>query len=233
MEKTKLFCIPYSGGMAGVYYKWKKELGSQYDLCPLETAGHGRRIKEAFYTDVAAAAEDLSQIIMENIGPETPYAIYGHSLGSLLAFETYFALKEKGAPEPKHIFFSGREAPDDQDEKTEYYKLPEKEFLAMVDVYGGNTNSVLSDKELLNVFVPILRSDFRLSETYEYVPHSSKIKCDFTVVNGTEDFSALTKDMTRWKAFAEGKCNFEHIKGNHFFITENVADTVAMIKRII
>jgi surfactin synthase thioesterase subunit len=103
----------------------------------------------------------------------------------------------------------------------------------MVDIYGGNTNSVLTDKDLLDVFVPILRSDFRLSETYEYVPHSSKIMCDITIMNGTEDFSIQTKDITMWKAFAGKKCSFEYINGNHFFITENVEDTVAAIKKYV
>ena len=121
MKSIKLFCIPYSGGSADIYYKWKKELDSSIELCPIEIAGRGRRMNEPFYETVAEAAEDISSRILTQIDDDTQYAIFGHSMGALLAYETYFSLMEKCSKEPEHIFFSGRKAPQDENEKTEYY----------------------------------------------------------------------------------------------------------------
>ena len=229
MGKVKLFCIPYSGGLADVYCKWKNKLNSNIVLCPVEIAGHGRRIKEDFYTDVATAADDISGIILNEMKGDEPYAIYGHSLGALLAFETYYELKKKGVHEPVHIFFSGRKSPDDMEERTEYYKLPENDFMEKVFQYGGNTRDIMQSRELLDIFVPILRADFRIAEIYEYQKHDEKIMCDITIVNGKSDFSVMTGDLSMWKAFAGKGCDFKYVEGEHFFITENIEEPLRFL----
>ena len=233
MNNIKLFCIPYSGGMAGIYYKWKSSLLPEIKLFPVEAAGHGQRIREDFYEDVAAAAEDFSDRIFRELQGNEPYAIFGHSLGALLAFETYYALKRKGVHEPEHIFFSGRMSPDDLSERTEYYKLPEEEFMEVVASYGGNTGEIMQNRELLDVFVPILRADFRLGETYEYMPHNEKIMCDMTVVNGKDDLSVMICDLERWGPHAGKKYDCKCVKGGHFYIIENVEETVSIINNIL
>ena len=54
-----------------------------------------------------------------------------------------------------------------------------------------------------------------------------------TIMNGTEDGSVMTCDLERWKQHAEKKCGFERIKGSHFFIIENIEETVAIINNVI
>ncbi|MBQ2446499.1 MAG: thioesterase [Oscillospiraceae bacterium] len=233
MRSTKLFCIPYSGGSSSVYYKWKRLLHSSILLCPLELAGRGRRMKEPFYESVAQAAEDISSMILSQLQPGEPYAIYGHSMGSLLAYETYFALKAKGAPEPEHIFFSGRKAPQDESEKSEYYKLPEAEFLNVVFHYGGNTREIMQNRELLDLFVPILRADFKIAEIYEYRDHGSKIQCECTVVNGRSDRSISKPDVVMWSELIEGYCQYRWISGEHFFLSENAEATAKLINEVL
>lgn len=229
MKKVKLFCIPYAGGMASAYYKWKDDLADYIELCPLEPAGHGRRIKDPFYETVYTAADDMSDIISGLIADGEDYAMYGHSLGSLCAFETYYALKKKGVREPVHIFFSGRNAPDDKDDPTGYYKLPDREFLEKVYFYGGNTEAMMENKELRDFFIPILRSDFKLAETYEYRPRDEKILCNMTIVNGAEDLSVLKADLDHWQKFAGKACHFNKIGGTHFFILDHVKEVTAII----
>ncbi len=233
MRSTKLFCIPYSGGSSSVYYKWKRLLHPSVTLCPLELAGRGRRMKEPFYDTVAQAAEDISTMILAQLEPGEPYAIYGHSMGALLAYETYFALKARGAHEPEHMFFSGRKAPHDEMEKSEYYKLPEEEFLKVVFHYGGNTREIMGNRELLDLFVPILRADFKIAELYEYREHPNKIQCECTVVNGRSDPSISKSRVVLWSELIEGYCQYRWISGEHFFISENVEATAKLINEVL
>jgi linear gramicidin dehydrogenase lgrE len=231
MKSIKLFCIPYSGGSANVYYKWKKELKSDIELCPIEIAGRGRRINEPFYETVDEAAEDISDHILKEINEDTNYAIWGHSMGALLAYESYFKLMEKCSKEPDHIFFSGRKAPQDEMNHTEYYKLPDDEFLKMVFVYGGNTREIIQNEELAKIFIPILRADFKIAETYTYKPRDKKVMCDITVVNGKSDFSVMEVELDKWSKVAGKKCYYHWISGNHFFITENSKETVQYLNQ--
>lgn len=225
----KLFCIPYSGGSASVYYKWRKHLDPRIELVPLEMAGRGSRMKEPFYENMKEAAKDLSTCIARLCKPDDQFAIFGHSLGSLVAFETYYALHEIIDKEPQHIFFSGRKAPQDEGIKTEFYKLPENEFMAKVLQYGGNTQEILNNQELIKLFVPILRSDFRLAERYTFEPKKRLIACPYTILSGTEDFSVQMSDLTLWSKFASEEVYYESLPGTHFFITENVEQTTNCI----
>lgn len=209
----KLFCIPYSGGSADAYYKWKKQIDPAIVICPIELAGHGHRIREPFFQSAAQAAVDLADQIEAKVSPLEAYALLGHSMGALLAFETYYRLKP--ACRPSHIFFCGRKAPQDMADPTGYYKLPEAEFLDVVYRYGGNTKEVLKNDALRSIFIPILRADFKLSELYTWEPKNEKISCPFTVVNGRQDYSAIVSDMTLWLEHGQG--SILTVEGSHFF----------------
>lgn len=43
MSKVRIFCIPYAGGSASIYNKWKKYVGSDFELILIELAGRGSR----------------------------------------------------------------------------------------------------------------------------------------------------------------------------------------------
>lgn len=233
MQPIKLFCIPYSGGSADIYYKWKNSLDRNIELCPVEIAGRGRRMNEPFYESVDEAADDISNNILSKIDGNTCYAIWGHSMGSLLAYEAYFSLMEKCSKEPEHIFFSGRKAPHDETEKTEYYKLPDDEFMKIVFHYGGNTKDIMENQQLAKIFLPILRSDFKLAEIYEYKEKKRKVMCDISIINGKSDFSVMKADLDKWKDVAGKECNYYWMKGDHFYILDNISETVQQINQIL
>ena len=43
MSNISLYCLPYSGGSAAMYYKWRSVLSDNITLRPLEPAGRGTR----------------------------------------------------------------------------------------------------------------------------------------------------------------------------------------------
>ena len=46
MSNISLYCLPYSGGSAAMYYKWRSVLSDNITLRPLEPAGRGTRIRQ-------------------------------------------------------------------------------------------------------------------------------------------------------------------------------------------
>ncbi len=218
MRTIKLFCIPYSGGTASIYQKWKKSLSSNIQVCPIELAGRGKRILEPLYDNADEAAEDIASIILARLEKDDIYAIWGHSMGSLLAYEVYYKLLKKEIQPPCHMFFSGRKAPHNMEGKTSYYLLSDDDFLEVVNCYGGGTKAVMENNELRKLFVPILRSDFKVSETYIHKSKDTKILCDMTVINGESDLSVRGFDMSEWSTCTEKKCDIKMVAGNHFFL---------------
>src|ERR1700738_4611092 len=105
-----LFCLPYAGGSEVIYYKWKKYLHPSIQLIPIQLKGRGKRFSEIFYENIEEAVDDIFENVKDKI-VDDDYAIYGHSMGSLLAYELYYKISKLNLKKPKHIFFSGYKAP--------------------------------------------------------------------------------------------------------------------------
>lgn len=229
MNHLKMFCIPYSGGTAYAYMKWSASLSENIKICPIELAGHGRRIMEPLYDSLEDAVDDVAALIAGQFERYDTYAIWSHSMGTLIAYEAYYRLKEMGVQLPCHMFFSGRKSPQNMSDTTSYHILPEDEFIDIVMTYGGSTKTAMENEELRNLFLPILRSDFKISETYIYKPKAEKLACDITIVNGQDDFSIKGVYMEEWKLCTDKQCNIVILPGDHFFLFNDCENITNML----
>src|SRR5690606_40893251 len=97
-----------------------------------------------------------------------PYAIYGHSLGSLLTYLVTIRIIREGLNKPVHLFVSGRGGPSIPRKEPPTSELPRPAFINKLRELGGFPDDLLNDEDVMNFFEPILRSDFRGVETYQY-----------------------------------------------------------------
>lgn len=222
-----LFCLPYAGGSEGIYFEWTKYLSPSIKLNPISLKGRGKRFYEEFYESLNEAIDDIFDNIKNKLG-EDDYAIYGHSMGSLLAYELYYKIKENGLKEPNHIFFSGYGAPNIRKIKDSIHTLPDNEFITKVIELGGTTKEVAENNELLELFIPILRSDFKLINTHSYTHRNCKIECNISVLNGKED-SITINEILGWKELTSKQFNIYDFEGDHFFINNNLENIVKII----
>ena len=109
---TLLFCFHHAGGNAGQLRSW---CGVKNDIAvvPVEYAGHGCRMGEKFSSGLCEIAEELAgKIAVACLGKKV--YLYGHSLGSLIAFETVKCLEKWHVP-VQGLVVAGRGAPFDRD----------------------------------------------------------------------------------------------------------------------
>lgn len=223
----RLFCLPYAGGSEAIYYNWEKYLDSSIKLNTIELKGRGRRFNEIFYETLDEAVEDILRNIKDKIKDEE-YAIYGHSMGSILAYELYYKICNENVKMPKHIFFSGYKAPSIPRKEKQIYLLPDEEFIKEVIELGGTPQEIVDNEELLQFFTPILRNDFKILEKYIYQEKKDKIQCDISILNGKEDDIAL-EELLAWKKHGNKGVKVYNLKGNHFFINTNVENITKII----
>jgi medium-chain acyl-[acyl-carrier-protein] hydrolase len=217
MKKIRLFCIPYAGGSAVVYSKWKDDLDKCVHLHPVELAGKGRRIADPLYESAQEAAEDVIKIIKPEL-KNTPYAFYGHSLGALIAYLAAQTLREMRYPGPSHIFFSGRGAPHiRRDDKPVYHTLPENEFREKIIELGGTPPDFFKIPALMEILLPTLRRDFKISWNYFHSPETKPLDCDITVLTGKEE-DLKPEQIDEWKLHTNCNCTFHSFEGGHFFL---------------
>lgn len=219
MKKIRLFCLPYAGGSSLVFSKWKNGLHPSIQLRPVELAGRGRRMSEAYYNNMDEAVADALRIIKFELA-DVPYAIYGHSLGAMTAYQLAQVLREKQYPQPVHIFFSGRGAPHiRRNGKKPTHTLPPDEFKQKVMELGGTPKEFFEHPELQDILLPLLRADFRVSWSYNHPEEIQPLDYDITVMTGTEE-DLQPEHVDEWSKHTRRKCTRHVFDGGHFFLND-------------
>ena len=230
MSKIKLFCFPYAGGSAVIFNKWKEFIDSEIELVPIELAGRGKRINEPLYQNASALIDDIYEIV-SNMIDDSPFALFGHSMGSMISYQLCQKLRENNYPIPLHVFFSGRSAPHIKkpDEK-KYHLLGEEEFKKEVLNLGGTPPEFFDHHELLELFLPLLKNDFKLAETDI---HNGEI---FPLNNSISIFLGKDEDLTieqceGWKKHTNNLCSIYYFEGGHFFLHREIKQIVQLINQ--
>src|SRR6266540_72652 len=107
--RMRLFCFPHAGGGAAAYRSWPDLIGEDIDIVAVRLPGRENRVVERRYRRMADAVTDLCPVIRPLL--TLPYAFFGHSLGTLVAFALACRLDEGDAPAAAHLFAAASRAP--------------------------------------------------------------------------------------------------------------------------
>ncbi|MDR1796816.1 MAG: alpha/beta fold hydrolase [Clostridiales Family XIII bacterium] len=228
----KLFCIPHAGGSAVSYRKLSAHLDEGIQLVPVELAGRGARIREPLYDSLHAAALDAYHVILRELDGE-PYVILGHSMGSWIAAEVLGCLAAGGDPLPCRVLLSGNYPPHLGNVGEVLSPLSDEDFMCALERYGDIPPEVFQKKPLRDLFLPVLRSDFRMLEAYGDEPRQPvKYPCDIAILCGAGEAMDREKILS-WGHYASGKCEFFEFEGTHMFLLENAEAVCGAINRLL
>lgn len=169
MSSLTLLCLPYSGASAMVFSRWRRKVPAWLNVRPVELPGRGARLGEPLYTDMQALARQLAA--EQSLVAHQPYAVLGHSLGALLAFELVHELQALGCPPPVALFASGTAAPtrrEGYDDESWREPKSDPQLIEELRTLGGTSEEVLGNEELMSLTLPVLRADFLLCGRYAY-----------------------------------------------------------------
>ncbi len=216
-----LFFLPHAGGSAKSYSSFKRFLPKELKVIPMELSGRFTRSAEPLLTDVGSCAADLIEKHREILENED-YAVFGHSMGTVLACELIRQAKAQGLGMPIHVFLSGRCAPD---EPIKCFKdtaaASDEEIVNFFAANSLSGASPIQDEELIKQLNMILCTDVRMADSYEIAPGELDFDCDLTVLYGTEDIMLKEADMSGWQRFTSGSCTVRSYSGGHFYYTEH------------
>jgi surfactin synthase thioesterase subunit len=228
-EKVNLFCLPFAGGNKYSYRELIDKAPVFLNLITLEYPGRGTRMKEALPADIGELADDLFNQVKETASKGN-YAIYGHSLGGLMTYLLTRKLLENGFPMPSNLFITGTTGPSaiSRTEKKRHLLNPE-DFVTEIRNLGGMPDEILNNDELLYFFEPILRSDFKISENYQY-EENKPLDIPITVITGTEEDMEI-EDIQLWQKETTQIVDFKRMPGKHFFILQHSFRIMEIISR--
>lgn len=230
MGSAQVFCLPHAGGMTSAYACFRKHTDRGLAFEPIELAGRGRRFTEPLYDTFAQAVDDVGAVVRRRIRGR--YALFGHSMGSWLAYDVCFRLEEMGAPPPAHVFVSANVPPVPSARRAPLHELPDETFMERVLALGGTPREIVRHKELMDLIVPILKADYRMMATRALSEPLRPLPCGLTVFSGLGDraFLGRAEDMLRWRACTDRACRYHAFEGDHFYFYEHVPEIVALIR---
>lgn len=219
--QRRLFCFHFAGGSASLYRTWPAVLAPRLpdvELCAVQLPGRENRLREAPFTQV----EPLITALLDALGPELdrPFALFGHSMGAIIAYELAQTLKRNGGPQPSQLLISGRRSPTLPDPLPPLHHLPTDEMLQAIGRRYGNLPAVLlQDAELKAIYAPLLQADFSIVENYQ--PSTLEpLPCPLSVFGGVADPIATAAELAAWRPLTQSHFALQLFPGGHFYLQE-------------
>lgn len=224
--RMRLYCFAYAGGSAAAYAAWQNLLGPHIEVCAMQLPGRGTRFAEPPRHTLQPLVDDLALAIAGQ--PAVPFALFGHSLGALIAFDVAQALRRDRLPLPSHLFVSGCRAPSVAREPKGLHLLPDAEFMAALRGYNGTPAEVLANAELMALVMPVLRADFALVDDFRYRQRPA-LPVPLTVLAGRGDEPSTLDGIEAWAAESNDFRGVHWFDGDHFFVNSAAAAVTAAI----
>lgn len=226
---ARLFFFPFAGGSATTYIPWIEHFNHDIEVVLIQPPGRASRFSEPSHEDMDSVINELIQHAPQMT--DVPYIFFGHSLGSCIAFALTQKLQLLGFPIPQYFIASGSKAPHLEHTEERIYDLPEVEFVDRLEKFNGTPKEILSDAGLMEYFIPLLRSDFKIS--YHYQAKLTKIACPALIMGGKLDEIANHEQLAAWQALFTEPSHIEYFSGGHFFINEAKLAVIQEINHII
>lgn len=226
-QKEKLFCIPYAGGRAELFREFATYMPEHITVIPVEYAGHGTRAKEDFYQNFTEMTRDVASIIEGQITEGENFALFGYSMGSVVAYE--IAARKLLTRQPLKLFLASHEAPGTEWESKGYSDMDDVTFAKAIVAFGGFDRfeeKFLENRHFRRMIFDPIREDYRLITEYNWKP-VEKLEIPGTLFYAPDDVSPERAKM--WQERFAGELERIEIGKNHFFIKEYPKKLAEMI----
>ena len=207
----RLFCLPYAGGGGSIYHNWSRSLPEWIEVWLVHLPGRERRMSEPPIADMAQLADAAAAGLAPFLSGR--FALFGHSMGALIAFELARSLQRQGRPLPARLVVSAFAAPDLVATVTPIHDLPDEAFLRELEALYGTPRDALANVELLSM----LRADFRAVETYRFVPGQA-LDCPIVAYIGADDLVVSSQSMEAWRRHTGKSFLLRTLAGDHFYL---------------
>lgn len=211
-DGVPLICLPYAGGGSRSYHSWQHLLPPRVDPVIVQLPGREGRLAEPLPDDLVAqavrAAAELAPLLSGR------FAVFGHSMGALLAFELVRELRDKHALECACMIVSGSPAPGRRESAKRYGHLDDAGLRAEIKEMGGIELELLDDPEAWALIRPVLRADLGMCDRYQMTA-GAPLDCPIVAYGSRDDCDAPA--IESWSEHTKGRFEQRIFPGDHFY----------------
>lgn len=217
-HRCAVLCAPHAGAGASAFAPLRRMAPPHVRIAALQPPGRETRLREDPCRTVEELVEDLLPAVVSIT--HQPYALFGHSLGALTAFELVRSLRARGEVLPRCLFVSGRGAPHVRSDGIGLINQPDEVFVTMLRKLGGTPEVLLSDERMMKLIIPALRADLASHESYRY-RYEEPLDVPVVAFAATEDDRASVADVEQWGLHTSREFHLRVHSGNHFAIVND------------
>jgi medium-chain acyl-[acyl-carrier-protein] hydrolase len=224
--RMTLVCLPCAGAGVQEFQRWAGRLPPWLQLAAVRLPGRETRIREPPFARLGPLVESVGQRLASELCGDV--ALFGHSMGALIAFELARWLRAHAGRTPHALLVAARPAPHVDLRPSRLHELPDEDLLRTIDGYNGSPRAVLGNSKVMQRLLPTLRADFAVVETYRY-RHEPRLQCPVTAFAGHHDTHASIASIARWADQTIGPFTLHTLPGDHFFTRTHAAPLGALI----
>jgi medium-chain acyl-[acyl-carrier-protein] hydrolase len=209
-----LLCLAHAGSGPQAFTAWARHLPDGVELWPLLLPGRGRRGREVPLTRMADVVADLDRQLPAD---GTPPALFGHSMGALIAFELARLLTGRTGAGPAHLFVSACRAPHLALSTSPMHGWPTSRLLAELQRLGGTPAELLASTKHREPLLRPYRADLEVYETYRPT-RGRALHCPISVFGGLDDTAISRSGLQAWRRHTTAAFSIDLFPGGHFYL---------------
>ena len=225
---VRVIAFPFAGSNANIFMPWKEHIGEHIELLAYTPPGRAAR----FQDDLVTRMDNLLEDAWNHLKPflDKPFILFGHSLGSLLAYEFMLKVQKETGKKPIQFISSARKAPH-LPSMENWSDLDDKEFIEQLDGLGGLHPEIAAIPELLELLLPVLRADIERVEAYK--PSSNNAGAiSATIFGGEHDEKVPLEELELWQDYFERPIEIKMLDAGHFYVDTFAEDINQHINQI-
>lgn len=222
---ARLVCFPHGGSGPAFYRTWADLVPPDVEVSVAAYPGRQERRAEP----PATTMELLVEPIVAELTGLGPVALFGHSMGAVVAYEVAHRLVEIDRP-PVALFVSAHLPPHRLGERTE---RSDAELATLLRRLGGINPALLDDPDLVDFVLDPLRADHRLMTRY-HPPRRTPLPVPIVGHVGTNDPLVGPDDLAEWADLTSAGTRVRVWPGDHFHLVSQpgplLADVTAHLR---
>lgn len=230
----RLFCFHHAGGGASFFASWRDRLPPEVDVVPVQLPGRESRFRERRFRDAGQLAESLERELAPWL--DRPYAVYGHSMGALVAFALVAARMRGGGRAPRALYVGAYGAPHLTPPLPPADRFADADLARFLVDVGGLNPQFLGREDWLGALLPIIRDDLRICASHRRAglpdpdDEGARLPLDIHAFAGQDDPLVDPSAVRSWEKYAR-RFRLSTVPGGHFFPREQPAPFFDVLNR--